>query len=1568
MPKYVKGVELTQEGMRAIFERMGQNITSGMIYNGNPDIRVDVLNQQGLMPILTGVSPTQESGHWIMLIKGQGNHYYLFDPLGESSGKGYKNILARKLPENATLSVIPNDAGFNMGLCGYWIASAGVRAHTALTGDNPPALDNLGQIITQEMQNELDGNGYGEITGWLQAIANEFPAGDAQTDATALRHSTEKELRLKILAQSTLTASENVATDSTSKPTTSTGPYLPPWNGFSLYTDSTVRNAAKYVFNNYLGKKYTGTVEATPAQMGKNGDKIVNRPVHGLAHTLRTMAYAEVMVEEARKAKLRGECLKTFKDKRTIADVTPDELKKIMIAQAFFIAGRDDEESENNYERYHEQSRDAFLKYVRENESLLIPHIFNDQDDVNFYADVIEDKDHKWENSPAHVLVNKGHMVDLMRVKQPTESYLESYFKSLQPWIGTIGTEAVFAKQRKFFDATYEMVSSFDCNNREPHLVTSTNEFRYVIDKNGNPIRETPKEGEKKGKIKFFPPSYKLQEKEKFKFGKGGLGRYVIGEDGQPIRNKPRKGETQGTLAFFPTSYQLRENERWMRVDEYLQLDEIQRQFPGSGKKLERGLPKLSEYAYLQHTNSDERAQCENDVDFCLGQLQTANNQSKISPIKGAIQFSNKVARRNANVDEIAASRIIQQILANPDVIHNDHVFLNGQRLEESFFRDLLAKCDMAIVGSLLNSTDIKNIDQLMKHEKDTEFHPTAPNEPPKKLGDTWENTIRQGGGVLQIETDLIFLMQNDAWYFSRVNAIAQNRDKGSTFKEVLITALMTPLTRKSLVDTNMSPPPKTLFRGLNLSEEFKNKLINQTHKIIANTTEHLFTDASAETFKQIKLNDYSSISAKTNASTSTNIAVPRDMFDSNTIVEMFDPDGLLQPKQVGTHVEGSESEYSIYLPEDIALIPIKLTLDGQTTTGIDRHIFTCVAVQSSDFSPRHQNGFALLPFIKIQTATVATVIDDVNIEAQGNLNETLKSLRLKMVEQSHLPIRGGFLDRILHYFSGKNDQKISLERKNFLNQKVIPVLQECHIALRLNNTEMMQRALAKFPSDKEWSHFKSDTAKAAKREMDSLKPLIEKKIALQNQLIPLIKCQDALEKQQITEALQALESIPSENDMSNMLWISNNIKEQIQRTKQEVSANLAPLQHVAIPPALTNVEQVEKRYGALLISITKRIADQNRVKLSNLASVKKAISDFNVLQQEVKLLRHEKTLLRSPDKTVEFDDIEKLEAQLHILHNKLYDAYAVQITNEIDLLEQKKPKNLAEVKKTISIFNENLAEVNQLHQERVKKYETFKEPLNLSDIDGLKGRLQQVDQCLIKMLISTIKVSLNQMETMTFDEQKKEAQQNLQLLDKLAKTLDASTTAQALKIEIVKLNEFFMEKQNAYPAMTQLQFKTEALIIQLRELCETRQVTSRKRTEEFSKNRWMFQGLTDFIGLTTDKRATLAKKGKELDRFKKGLNNDKYDIKELINHLAKKNADELEEVFGISTENAEKLHELLKQLNRNTTFVAKIKERTKLIDTLSVELSNTSIQFALTQANQEIPDEQFLDFDYLIL
>ncbi len=184
--------------------------------------------------------------------------------------------------------------------------------------------------------------------------------------------------------------------------------------------------------------------------------------------------------------------------------------------------------------------------------------------------------------------------------------------------------------------------------------------------------------------------------------------------------------------------------------------------------------------------------------------------------------------------------------------------------------------------------------------------------------------------------------MQNDAWYFSRVNAIAQNRDKGSTFKEVLITTLMTPLTSKALVDTSHAPAPKRLFRGLNLPEEFTKGLIDQANTMIANTTERLFTDHSIEAFKQIKLNDLSKISSRTNASTTTDIKLVTETWDSNVIFEMLDPDGLLHPKQVGRHGEGTESEFSIYLPEDVALVPVKVTLDGKTRQGESICLYLC--------------------------------------------------------------------------------------------------------------------------------------------------------------------------------------------------------------------------------------------------------------------------------------------------------------------------------------------------------------------------------------------------------------------------------------------------------------------------------------------------------------------------------------------------------------------------------------------------------------------------------------------------
>ncbi|HAU3633951.1 TPA: T4SS effector NAD-dependent ubiquitin ligase SdeA [Legionella pneumophila] len=1499
MPKYVEGVELTQEGMHAIFARMGYgDITSGSIYNGVPTIDTAALNRQGFMPVLTGVGPHRDSGHWIMLIKGPGNQYYLFDPLGKTSGEGYQNILAAQLPMGSTLSVIPNDSGLNMGLCGYWVASAGLRAHQALNQPIPPTLLNLGQTITDEMRNELDHDGYRKITGWLRAVADEFPHGDEQFDAKALRENTEKDLKIEIPTL-VLPGKDTSPKETPVKPTAPQDKSVPVWNGFSLYTDDTVKAAAQYAYDNYLGKPYTGPVESAPANFG---GRMVYRQHHGLSHTLRTMAYAELIVEEARKAKLRGETLGKFKDGRTIADVTPEELKKIMIAQAFFVAGRDDEASDaKNYQKYHEQSRDAFLKYVKDNESTLIPDVFKDQEDVNFYARVIEDKSHDWDSTPAHVLINQGHMVDLVRVKQPPESFLQRYFSSMQRWIGTQATEAVFGIQRQFFHATYEVVAGFDSDNKEPHLVVS------------------------------------------------GLGRYVIGEDGQPIREAPKKGQKEGDLKFFSQTYKLKENERFMRVDEFLKLPEVQSNFPGAGKHLHGGMPGMNEMDYWNRLNSLNRARCENDVDFCLKQLQTAHDKAKIDPIKQAFQSSKEKGRRQPNVDEIAAARIIQQILANPDCIHDDHVLINGQKLEQQFFRDLLAKCEMAVVGPLLNDNDIGNIDTLMRHEKDTEFHSTNPEAVPVKIGEYWVNDQNQhnrSNNITQKKHDLIFLMQNDAWYFSRVNAIAQNRDKGSTFKEVLITTLMTPLTSKALVDTSHAPAPKRLFRGLNLPEEFTKGLIDQANTMIANTTERLFTDHSIEAFKQIKLNDLSKISSRTNASTTTDIKLVTETWDSNVIFEMLDPDGLLHPKQVGRHGEGTESEFSIYLPEDVALVPVKVTLDGKTRQGENRYVFTFVAVKSPDFIPRHESGYAVEPFLRMQTAKLAEIKSSIEKTQVAPDLEKIFNLQneVEAVQYSHL----------------------STGYKNFLKNTVGPVLENCLNGFMESDAVALSKALAAFPSDGQWSAFNFEEARQAKRQMDALKQMVANKVVLD----ALTQCQEALEKQNIAGALDALKNIPSEKEIGT---IRRELREQIQSTRQELES----LQRAVVTPVVTDEKKVRERYDALIENTSKKITELETGKLPNLDAVKKGISNLSNLKQEVTVLRNEKIRMHVGTDKVDFSDIEKLEQQIKFMDTKLADAYLLEVTKQISALENEKPKNQTELKTKIAAFIDRTADIETLRNDRIKKHGSSKDPLDLSDLDKLSGNLDRINQSIVSSLINTIRVSISQMEAKTFHMQEKEIQQNFELLAKLEKTLDKSKTSEKLREDIPKLNDLLVAKQKAYPQMVQLQLKSEVFVTQLREICQANyddlDKTRNARLRELDRldreagiTRMvgnLLWGFTNKVGLTTDERLDIRTKQQSLARFRTELFNDKIDTDQLISNLARKRPSELQEGLGISPDNAMDLYMVLTNLESKTTSPEKIEERMKAIDDISTKIGREPEHLKFVMVEEDESNKKTIGF-----
>ncbi|AMV14960.1 SidE phosphodiesterase domain-containing protein [Legionella pneumophila serogroup 1] len=1533
MPKYVEGVELTQEGMHAIFARMGHgDITSGSIYNGVPTIDTDALNRQGFMPVLTGVGPRRDSGHWIMLIKGPGNQYFLFDPLGKTSGEGYKNTLLAQLPIASTLSVIPNNPGLNMGLCGYWVASVGLKARAELNKDNPPDLETLGRTTTEEMRNELTDNGYLKITGWLRAVSDKFPAGDPQPDAKTLRETTEKDLHIEIpspVPPVKDTAPKEVST----KPT---APQVAPKHSLDsklLENDEDVLDTIKYVHKEYLGKPYPGPLKnpKAPEEGRLPPNEGPDRGPHGLAHTVRTMACAEVMIEEARKAQLRGETLGKAKNGQTLADVTPEELKKILIAQAFFVVGRDDERSgyddvhkRNFYAEYHEKSEQAFRKYVEDNK--LIGKIFKDQKEVDFYAAIILDKNHEWDASPAHILINQGHMVDLMRTKAPAEVALERTYNTLKYTLGSKGAEVVLKAHRDFFFVTGAVVPLVN-----PEAIDDPSR--------GGPY-ENPYSGEK----------------------------FVIVDDKVPASKKDLPKAVN-------RDYKLKDNERFLTIKEYYAFPDVQQTYPGYKTRLEG-----SSYYFP----TPFAGECEHDPAKCLGAIQKARSKLQTDAIKNGFQSSSDKERRQPNMDEIAAARIIQQIIANPDCIGNDHVSINGQELGEKFFRDLLAKCDMAVVGSLLNDTDIKNIDTLMRHEKDTEFHSTDPQAVPVKIGDAWENRIRtKGGDVTQMKHDLIFLMQNDAWYFSRVNAIAQNRDKGSNFKEVLFTALMTPLTNKSLMDTSHVPAPKKLYRGLNLPQEFTNKLINQSNAIIANTENTLFTDLSAEAFKQIKLNDFSQMSGKTCASTTKNMKLLTDIWGSNVIFEMLDPDGLLHPKQVGTHMAGSEDEFSVYLPEDVALVPTKVTLEGKTDTGEDRYIFTLVAVKSPDFIPRHESGYAVEPFMKMQKEKVTQALDAIEKDKGSyNIDEQLKNLRIEMVRQAKLPLREGIFDRLSHRLSLEtSDNKISPERRDFLNQHVIPVLQECHIALRTNNMEMMQNALAKFPTDKQWSAFKSGEAVRAKAQMDVLKQQIEKKIMLQTQIIPaLTECGEALDKQNATEALQALNKLPAEKEIGKVKTIGQELRGQIVGVKQELTGNLEPLQRAVTTPVVKDAEKMRVRYETLVTDVTKRVTDFEKIKPANLENYNKAIADLNNIQQELTLLRNEKIRMHTDkDKAVDFSDIEALEKRLQETQPKLLTQLLEQTSKDVAKLV-KIPEKLTFtiIKSMTSKIKEQMDILELARNERIKQHGTSTEPLDMSDLDKLKGELQTLNQNLVDDLLEDIKDSLSNIKDIaTFEEESKYIEKCLDHLTGLEQTLDGSEKAIKQKEDISTYRKALIDKQEkAYPEMVQLQYKSEGLIMQLRDLCnahhENVAETTKARLQQLeNKNSegGLLGGLwtvTNTLGLTTDtvhvEKMQIRMKEQVLRGFKTGLNNDKQNVDQIIGFLAKKKPSELEEGLGISKENATELHGLLQQLDSKTASIDKLQENAKLIDEISTKIGREPIKHdhVITMVEEENDDMRY--------
>ncbi|HGK7684563.1 TPA: septation initiation protein, partial [Legionella pneumophila] len=165
------------------------------------------------------------------------------------------------------------------------------------------------------------------------------------------------------------------------------------------------------------------------------------------------------------------------------------------------------------------------------------------------------------------------------------------------------------------------------------------------------------------------------------------------------------------------------------------------------------------------------------------------------------------------------------------------------------------------------------------------------------------------------------------------------------------------------------------------------------------------------------------------------------------------------------------------------------------------------------------------------------------------------------------------------------------------------PVLENCLNGFMESDAAALSKALAAFPSDGQWSAFNFEEARQAKRQMDAIKQMVGNKVVLD----ALTQCQEALEKQNIAGALEALKNIPSEKEMGT---ISRELREQTQRIRQD----LASLQGAVVTPVVTDEKKVRERYDALIENTSKKINELETGKLPNLDAVKKGISNLSNL------------------------------------------------------------------------------------------------------------------------------------------------------------------------------------------------------------------------------------------------------------------------------------------------------------------------------------------------------------------
>ncbi len=166
--------------------------------------------------------------------------------------------------------------------------------------------------------------------------------------------------------------------------------------------DKDFLDAANYVLQEHLSKTYQdGTGDGGRERGIKRS--YIDRPLHGLVHAMRKVAYAPVYYQLLKQKGVIG-----------IDKINETELKKIMIALLFQISGRQSEYNDGGKrQQYREASAQNFENFASKHMS----HLFTAQDIKKFRTIIAEPHHNSYERSLEMRIMRQLHALELIRLQ-----------------------------------------------------------------------------------------------------------------------------------------------------------------------------------------------------------------------------------------------------------------------------------------------------------------------------------------------------------------------------------------------------------------------------------------------------------------------------------------------------------------------------------------------------------------------------------------------------------------------------------------------------------------------------------------------------------------------------------------------------------------------------------------------------------------------------------------------------------------------------------------------------------------------------------------------------------------------------------------------------------------------------------------------------------------------------------------------------------------------------------------------------------------------------------------------